>query len=113
MSVAILCMHVIGRYSGYVKIFWLLNYYENPVIGSLIDSYTIITRKLWSLAEFQRFIIPLTLQWRRRFKYPIYTVLHRSVPDTEASTEGLTYHILETENAIQNYNNYENYFGIC
>jgi hypothetical protein len=33
----------------------------------------------------------LTLQWRRRFKYPIYTVLHRSVPDTEAGTEGLTW----------------------
>jgi hypothetical protein len=31
----------------------------------------------------------LTLQWRRRFKYPIYTVLHRSVPDTETGTEGL------------------------
>jgi hypothetical protein len=55
----------------------------NPEIGSLIDSYTVITRKLWSLAKFQRFIIPLT------------------------------YHMLETENAFQNYNNYDNYFGIC
>jgi hypothetical protein len=25
--------------------------------------------------------------WRRRFKYSIYTALHRSVPDTEAGTE--------------------------
>jgi hypothetical protein len=25
----------------------------------------------------------------------------------------LSYRMLETENAIQNYNNYENYFGVC
>jgi hypothetical protein len=52
--------------------------------------YYLLVHLAYTQNDVEENMLILTLQWRRRFKYPIYTVLYRSVPDTEAGTEGLT-----------------------